>query len=61
MRLMFSGAGAASETKVSGRVALRVCITNHRTTRRDLEEFVEAAAQMGAMIAQGQSKNPQIH
>lgn len=59
MRLMFSGAGAASETKVKGRVALRVCITNHRTTRRDLEEFVEAAAQMGAMMAQSPSLNPQ--
>ncbi len=52
MRLMFSGAGAASETKVKGRVALRVCITNHRTTRRDLEEFVEAAAQIGAIMVQ---------
>ena len=52
MRLMFSGAGAAFETKVKDRVALRVCITNHRTTRRDLEEFVKAAAQMGAMMAQ---------
>jgi len=57
-RLMFSGAGAASETKVNGRLALRVCITNHRTTRRDLEEFVEAAAQMGAMMAQGPGLNP---
>jgi len=52
MRLMFSGAGAAFETRVRGRVALRVCITNHRTTRRDLEEFVEAAAKMGAIMSQ---------
>jgi glutamate/tyrosine decarboxylase-like PLP-dependent enzyme len=59
MRLMFSGAGAASETKVRGRAALRVCITNHRTTRRDLEEFVAAAAQMGAAMAQGPGASPQ--
>ncbi|HUV33834.1 MAG TPA: aspartate aminotransferase family protein [Candidatus Desulfaltia sp.] len=58
MRLMFSGAGAASETRVKGRVALRVCFTNHRTTRRDLEEFVEAAAQMGVMMAQSPGLNP---
>jgi hypothetical protein len=58
MRLMFSGAGAASETKVRGRTALRVCITNHRTTRRDLEEFVAAAAQMGAAMAQGPGASP---
>jgi glutamate/tyrosine decarboxylase-like PLP-dependent enzyme len=58
MQLMFSGAGAASETKVNGRVALRVCITNHRTTRRDLEEFAEAAAKTGAMMAKAPRSNP---
>ena len=58
MQLMFSGAGVASETKVKGRVALRVCITNHRTTRRDLEEFVEAAAKTGAMMVKTPRSNP---
>jgi glutamate/tyrosine decarboxylase-like PLP-dependent enzyme len=52
MRLMFSGAGAASETKIKGKLALRVCITNHRTTRADLEGFVDAAVKVGTMIAQ---------
>lgn len=47
MQLMFSGAGMASETKIREKFALRVCITNHRTTRADLEQFVEAAVKTG--------------
>jgi glutamate/tyrosine decarboxylase-like PLP-dependent enzyme len=50
MQLMFSGAGMASETKIGGEFALRVCITNHRTTRTDLEQFVEAAVKTGRMM-----------
>ena len=52
MRLMFSGAGAASETRIKDRRVLRVCITNHRTTRQDVENFVSAAANMGYMMAE---------
>lgn len=47
MQLMFTGAGAASETKLDDKLAMRVCITNHRTTRDDLMGFVEAAVNMG--------------
>lgn len=57
MQLMFSGAGAATEIKVKGRVALRVCITNHRTTRRDIDEFVEAAAKMGSTMVMSPGNN----
>ncbi|MCJ7731066.1 pyridoxal-dependent decarboxylase [Candidatus Bathyarchaeota archaeon] len=57
MRLMFSGAGAPSETKIKGRKVLRVCITNHRTTTKDLEHFINSAAQMGAMMAAELKKN----
>jgi len=61
MQLMYSGAGFASETKIGGRVALRACITNHRTTRRDIEEFVEAAVKLGGTMIQalkGGQSNP---
>lgn len=51
-RLMFGGAGMASETRIGGKFALRVCITNHRTTRSDLEQFVEAAVKVGRMMEQ---------
>ncbi len=50
-QLVFSGAGAPSESKVGDRHVMRVCITNHRTTRKDLENFVESAASMGHMMA----------
>lgn len=55
-RLMFSGAGAPSETKIEGRHVLRACITNHRTTRGDLETFVESAAMMGRAMAEEMKK-----
>lgn len=51
MRLMFSGAGAPSETRINGRKVMRACITNHRTTREDLEHFIDSAARMGAVMA----------
>lgn len=55
-RLMFSGGGAPSETKIGGRHVLRACITNHRTTRGDLETLVESAATMGRAMAEEMKK-----
>jgi aromatic-L-amino-acid/L-tryptophan decarboxylase len=52
IRLIFSGAGAASETKIKDRKVMQVCITNHRTTRQDVENFVASAAKMGSMMAE---------
>jgi aromatic-L-amino-acid decarboxylase len=56
MGLMFSGAGAPSESKVKGRKVMRVCITNHRTSNKDLEHFVASAVQMGTMMASEMKK-----
>lgn len=56
-RLMFSGAGAPSETKIKGRHVMRACITNHRTTRGDLETFAESAVMIGRAMAEEMKKH----
>jgi len=48
--------GAPSETKIGGRHVLRACITNHRTTRGDLETLVESAATMGRAMVEEMKK-----
>jgi glutamate/tyrosine decarboxylase-like PLP-dependent enzyme len=54
-QLMFVGAGSVSETKIHGKFALRACFTNHRTTIRDIEEYVEALVKHGKMIELGKT------
>jgi len=44
------GIAAPSTTKINGHTAIRVNITNHRTTRADLDVLVEAVARIGAEL-----------
>ncbi len=44
-----SGVAAPSTTRIKGRLAIRVNITNHRTQRRDLDALVDAVLKAGRM------------
>ncbi len=46
-----SGVAVPSHTIIDGRFAIRVCITNHRTTDADLNRLMETARRLGAEIA----------
>ncbi len=50
VRLHEEGIAAPSYTVLSGRYALRVCITNHRSTAADLDLLVDAVARLGAAL-----------
>lgn len=50
LRLHESGVAAPSYTVIDGIYALRVCITNHRTTRADLDLFVRETLRIGAEL-----------
>lgn len=47
IRLHESGAAAPSNTRINGRYALRVCITNHRSRREDFDALVEEVIRQG--------------
>lgn len=42
-----------SNTRIDGAFALRACITNFRTTRRDVERTVEAVCRVGTQLLEG--------
>jgi glutamate/tyrosine decarboxylase-like PLP-dependent enzyme len=44
-----SGVAAPSTTRIKGRLAIRVNITNHRTQRGDLDVLVDAVLNAGQM------------
>lgn len=46
-RLHLEGVAVPSLTTIDGRTAIRVCLTNHRTTTADLEAFVAALLSFG--------------
>ena len=50
--LQASGIAAPSTTRIGGRLAIRVCLTNHRTETDDLEILIEAVQRFG----QGQAR-----
>lgn len=50
--LQASGIAAPSTTRIGGRLAIRVCLTNHRTETDDLEILIEAVERFG----QGQAR-----
>lgn len=50
MRLHEEGIAAPSYTVLGGRYALRVCVTNHRSTVADLDLLVDAVARLGAAL-----------
>ncbi len=47
IRLQESGIAAPSSTRLHGTYAIRVCITNHRTQRTDLDLLVEETLRLG--------------
>jgi glutamate/tyrosine decarboxylase-like PLP-dependent enzyme len=52
VRLHDSGVAAPSYTVLDGRYALRVCITNHRTRREDLDVLVREVVRLGKELAE---------
>jgi aromatic-L-amino-acid decarboxylase len=46
-----SGDAFLSKAVIGGKVALRACVVNFRTTREDLEKVTELCARLGARIA----------
>jgi len=53
--LQMRGLAVPSTTELSGKVAIRVCLTNHRTQRADLQQFVEAIVAIGAELSSAQA------
>ena len=53
VRLQEDGLAAPSSTILHGRFALRVCITNHRTRREDLDALVQDVVRLGRALAAG--------
>jgi glutamate/tyrosine decarboxylase-like PLP-dependent enzyme len=51
MRLQSDGVAVPSHTLLSGRFAIRVCITNHRSRREDLDALVEAVLERGRTLS----------
>jgi aromatic-L-amino-acid/L-tryptophan decarboxylase len=51
VRLHDSGVAAPSYTVLGGRYALRVCITNHRTRREDLDVLVREVVRLGRELS----------
>ena len=49
-RIQEQGIATPSYTVLNGRYAIRVAITNHRSTRKDFEILVEASARLGREI-----------
>ncbi len=46
-----TGIAAPSYADLNGRFAIRVCITNHRTTSQDLAQFVGETVRIGSELA----------
>ncbi|NIR45372.1 MAG: amino acid decarboxylase [Gemmatimonadetes bacterium] len=53
VRLHEDGIAAPSHTRLGGRFALRVCITNHRTRRNDLDLLLRETVRLGADLLEG--------
>jgi len=52
-RLHETGMAAPSYAELDGRFAIRVSITNHRTTSQDLAQFVQETVRIGSELAKG--------
>lgn len=57
MRLQESGIAAPSTTTLNKQFAIRVNITNHRTTRKDIDVLVEAIVDTGEALARPLTKS----
>jgi glutamate/tyrosine decarboxylase-like PLP-dependent enzyme len=60
--LQESGVAAPSTTTLGGRTVIRVCLTNHRTRRSDLDALIDAVLRFGELrlgsVAAGRSHRP---
>ena len=54
MRIQESGAALPSHTRIGGRFAIRVSITNHRTRMEDIDNLVALVLEHGRTIAEAQ-------
>ena len=52
VELQESGVAAPSTTRIGGRLAIRVNITNHRTRFEDLDLVLEEARKVGRALAE---------
>ncbi|MEM7763796.1 MAG: pyridoxal-dependent decarboxylase [Pseudomonadota bacterium] len=50
LRIQESGSAVPSQTQLHDRFAIRVCITNHRTTQSDLDALLESVVRFGDAI-----------
>ncbi|MEL7297820.1 MAG: pyridoxal-dependent decarboxylase, partial [Pseudomonadota bacterium] len=50
LRIQESGRAVPSQTRLRGRVAIRVCITNHRTALADLDRLLDDVTRFGDML-----------
>jgi glutamate/tyrosine decarboxylase-like PLP-dependent enzyme len=50
LQLHEGGVAAPSYTVINGAYALRVCITNHRTTTEDLDVFIREVLRLGKLL-----------
>jgi hypothetical protein len=48
LRVQESGIAVPSSTRIDGRLALRVAITNHRSRREDFDRFIDAVLSAAA-------------
>lgn len=53
LRLHEGGVAAPSYSMIDGKYALRVCITNHRSTREDFDILVSEIVRLGGSLASG--------
>jgi len=56
MMLMGMGAAMISDTKLRGKLALRVCVVNHRSRREDFDLLVAKVREAGATMLQKMGK-----
>ena len=52
IQLQMSGIAAPSTTRIDGKTAIRVNITNHRTAQSDLDVLVREVRRIGADLTQ---------
>jgi glutamate/tyrosine decarboxylase-like PLP-dependent enzyme len=50
MRIQERGVAVPSSTRLHGRLTLRVCICNHRSRRRDFDDFVHQAESLAREV-----------
>jgi hypothetical protein len=50
LRIQESGVAIPSATRVAGRFAIRVAITNHRSRREDFDLFIREVLRLGAEV-----------